>query len=36
MEVRLSGEAFGVYANPIAVGVICTETIALDVEPGIF
>ena len=32
--VRLSGEAFGFYANPIAIGVICAEVIAADVEPG--
>ena len=33
--VRLSGEAFGFYANPIAIGVICAEVIATDVQPGI-
>ena len=32
--VILSGEAFGIYANEIAVGVECSETIATDVEPG--
>ena len=25
MEVRLRGKAFGLYANPIEIGVICTE-----------
>ena len=32
--VRLCGEAFGIYANKIAIGVECSETIATDVEPG--
>ena len=32
--VRLSGEAFGIYADKIAIGVDCSETIATDVEPG--
>ena len=32
--VRLQGEAFGIYANEIAIGVECSETIATDVEPG--
>ena len=32
--VRLRGEAFGIYANEIAIGVDCSETIATDVEPG--
>ena len=34
VTVRLSGKAFGFYANPIAIGVICAEVIATDVEPG--
>ena len=34
VTVRLSGEAFGIYANPIAIGVICAEVIATDVVPG--
>lgn len=34
VEVTLSGEANGIYANPIAIGVVCAETIATDVEPG--
>ena len=34
VTVRLSGEAFGIYAKPIAIGVICAEVIATDVEPG--
>ena len=32
--VRLSGEAFEIYANEVAIGVECSETIATDVEPG--
>ena len=34
VTVRLSGEAVGIYANPIAIGVICAEVIATDVVPG--
>ena len=34
VTVSLSGEAFGLYANPIAIGVICAEVIATDVVPG--
>ena len=32
--VILCGEAFGIYANEVAIGVDCSETIATDVEPG--
>ena len=32
--VRLTGEAFGIYANEIAIGVECSESIAPNVEPG--
>ena len=32
--VRLRGEAFGIYADEVAIGVDCSETIATDVEPG--
>ena len=32
--VRLRGEAFGNYANEVAIGVECSETIVTDVEPG--
>ena len=32
--VRLSAEAFGSHAKPIAIGVECSEIIATDVEPG--
>ena len=32
--VRLRGQAFGIYANEVAIGVDCSETIATDVEPG--
>ena len=35
VEVRLSSKAFGIYANPIAVGVICGEVTYIDVEPGL-
>ena len=28
VEVRLCGEAFELYASPIAIGVICSEVIA--------
>ena len=34
VEVRLSGEALGHYANPISIGVVCTESISTGVEPG--
>ena len=34
VTVSLSGEAFGLYAYPIAINVICAEVIATDVEPG--
>ena len=33
-EVRLRGEAFGFYANEVAIGVGCSETISTDVDPG--
>ena len=32
--VELRGKAFGLYANEVAIGVDCSETIATDVEPG--
>ena len=34
VEVRLSGEAFGPYDNPISIGVVCIESISTGVEPG--
>ena len=34
VTVKLSAEAFGKYAYAIEVGVVCAETIAADVEPG--
>ena len=34
VTVGLSGAAFGFYANPIAITVICAEVNANDVEPG--
>ena len=27
VEVSLTAQAFGLYANPIAIGVVCTETV---------
>ena len=32
--VRLRGEAIGILAIEVAIGVECSETIATDVEPG--
>ena len=32
--MRLKGEAFGLYANEVAIGVECSEKIATNVEPG--
>ena len=32
--VRLRGEAFGIYADEVVIGVECSETIATDAEPG--
>ena len=32
--VRLRGQAFGIYANEVAIGVDCSETIATAAEPG--
>ena len=32
--VELRGEAFGIYADEVAIGVECSETIATDVESG--
>ena len=34
VEVRLRAEAFGFYANPIQVGVICAPTLGTGVEAG--
>ena len=34
VEVRLSGQAIGLYANPIAIGFICTDGIATGIEPS--
>lgn len=34
MGVRLRGEAFGVYANPIAIGVICAAVNTPGVAAG--
>ena len=37
VEVHLSGEAFGIYANPITIGVVCSATVAnaaTDLDPG--
>ena len=32
--VKLYGEVFGSYANPIEIGVVCAETDATGNEPG--
>ena len=34
VEVRLRAEAFGVYANPIDIGVICAPTRVTGVPAG--
>ena len=34
VEVRLRAEAFGVYANPIQIGVICAPTRVTGVPAG--
>ena len=34
MNVRLRGEAFGLYANPIEIGVICTPVNVSGVPAG--
>ena len=34
MEVRLRGEAFGIYANPIVIGVICAAASTPGVAAG--
>ena len=37
VEVRLSAEAFGFYAIPITIGVVCSATVAnaaTDLDPG--
>ena len=34
VTVKLSAQAFGFYANEIALGIDCSETIATEVEPG--
>ena len=34
VTVELFGEAFGLYATPIAIGVICAETVSINVQSG--
>ena len=34
MFVTLRAQAFGFYASPIAIGVVCAEVIATGVPPG--
>ena len=34
VEVRLRAEAFGIYANPIQIGVICAPTRVTGVPAG--
>ena len=31
---ELFGQAFGVYATPIQIGVVCTEAISTNLPPG--
>ena len=34
VSVTLRGEAFGLYANPIEIGVICAEVLVTGVAAG--
>ena len=34
LTVELFGEAFGLYASTIAIGVVCAETVSTDVKSG--
>ena len=34
VTVELFGEAFGFYATPIAIGVVCAETVSTVVTSG--
>ena len=34
VTVELFGEAFGLYATPIAIGVVCAETVSTNVISG--
>ena len=34
VTVELFGEAFGPYANPITIGVVCAETVSTNVKSG--
>ena len=34
VTVHLFGEAFGLYANPITIGVVCAETVSTNVTSG--
>ena len=34
MVVELFGEAFGFYTTPIAIGVVCAETVSTNVKSG--
>ena len=34
VQVSLLGEVFGNYAIPVTIAVVCSETVATDVEPG--
>ena len=34
MSVTLRGEAFGIYANPIEIGVICAPVDVIGVPAG--
>ena len=34
LTVEFFGEAFGLYATPITIGVVCTETVSTNVISG--
>ena len=36
VEVRLRAQAFGFYANPIEIGVVCAAPNSTGVEPGTY
>ena len=34
VPLELHAQAFGLYATPIKIGVVCVEVIAIDIPPG--
>ena len=36
VEVRLRAQAFGLYENPIEIGVVCAAATSTGVEPGMY